>query len=115
MQDLDRSEEQQVSAASDRLCEDNSKSPETSRRLPQWHSKLKPQRYVYGFTKLFFFHLTDFLGLMLEQILGGKYPSDRYRNCVEGSYDGETYQFGLFDSFYRIHDDIVRHTRRCVR
>ena len=37
------------------------------------------------------------------------------RNCVEGNYDGETFQFGLFDSFYRLHDDIVRHTRRCVR
>ena len=53
MQDLDRSEEQQVSAASDRLCEDNSKSPETSRRLPQWHSKLKPQRYMQCFSSIF--------------------------------------------------------------
>ena len=52
---------------------------------------------------------------MLDQILSGKYPSHRYRNCVEGNYDGDTIQFGLFDSFYRIQDDIVRHTRRCVR
>ena len=52
---------------------------------------------------------------MLEEILSGKFPSDRYRNCVEGGYEGDTHQFGLFDSFYRIHDDIVRHTRRCVR
>ena len=57
----------------------------------------------------------NFRGRMLEEILSGKFPSDRYRNCVEGGYEGDTYQFGLFDSFYRIHDDIVRHTRRCVR
>ena len=58
---------------------------------------------------------SNFRDLMLNELLSGKYPSDRYRNCVEGSFEGETHQFGLFDSFYRIHDDIVRHTRRCVR
>ena len=57
----------------------------------------------------------NFREVMFSQLLSGKFPSDRYRNCVEGSYDGETYQFGLFDTFYRIHDDIVRHTKRCVR
>ena len=58
---------------------------------------------------------TNFRELMLQDIVSGKYPSDRYRNNVEGNFDGDTYHFGLFDSFYRIHDDITRHTRRCVR
>ena len=60
-------------------------------------------------------HLASFLSgtcsanlreLMFSQVISGKFPTDRYRNNVEGSYDGDTYQFGLFDSFYRIHDDI---------
>ena len=53
--------------------------------------------------------------LMFNLVISGKFPSDRYRNNVEGSYEGDTYQFGLFDSFYRIHDDIVRHSKRCAR
>ena len=57
----------------------------------------------------------NFRQVMFSLVISGKFPSDRYRNCVEGSYDGDTYQFGLFDSFYRIHDDIVRHTKRCAR
>ena len=69
-------------------------------------------------------HLASFLSgtcsanlreLMFSQVISGKFPTDRYRNNVEGSYDGDTYQFGLFDSFYRIHDDIVRHSKRCAR
>ena len=58
---------------------------------------------------------SNFRELMLSEIVSGKYPSDRYRNNVEGNFDGDTYHFGLFDSFYRLHDDITRHTRRCVR
>ena len=57
----------------------------------------------------------NFRQLMFSLVISGRFPSDRYRNCVEGSYDGDTYQFGLFDSFYRIHDDIVRHTKRCAK
>ena len=69
-------------------------------------------------------HLSSFLSgisssntreLMINEILSGKYPSDKYRNCVEGNFEGDTHQLGLFDSFHRLQDDIVRHTKRCVR
>jgi len=58
---------------------------------------------------------SNFRGQMFREITSGKYPSDRYRNYVEGTYDSQTYTFGLFENFYHIHDDIVRHTKRCAK
>ena len=69
-------------------------------------------------------HLSSFLSgisssntreLMINEILSGKFPSDQYRNCVEGNFEGDTQQLGLFDSFFQLQEDIVRHTKRCVR
>ena len=57
MQDLDRSEEQQVSAATDCVLQDNSHPSGAPWQLPQRHSKLKYQRYE-DFSKLI---LVDFM------------------------------------------------------
>ena len=34
---------------------------------------------------------------------------------VERNYEGDTRQLGLFDSFFQLQEDIVQHTKRCVR
>ena len=52
---------------------------------------------------------------MFESITSGAFPSARYRNCVEGGYEGQPANFGLFESFHRVHEDVVRHSARCAR
>ena len=52
---------------------------------------------------------------MFEQIISGAFPSKRYRNCVEGSYEGEPVNFGLYEKFHRVHQDVTQHSARCAR
>ena len=52
---------------------------------------------------------------MFEEIISGAFPSPRYRNSVEGSYQGEPVNFGLYESFHRVHEDVTRHSARCAR
>ena len=52
---------------------------------------------------------------MFEEIISGTFPSPRYRNSVEGSYQGEPVNFGLYESFHRVHEDVTRHSARCAR
>merc|ERR1719273_719091 len=52
---------------------------------------------------------------MLEEIISGSFPSPRFRNSVEGSYQGQPVNFGLYESFHRVHQDVTRHSARCAR
>ena len=52
---------------------------------------------------------------MFGQITSGAFPSPRYRNCVVGEYQGHQVNFGLFESFHRVHEDVAKHSSRCAR
>ena len=52
---------------------------------------------------------------MFEEIISGSFPSPRFRNSVEGSYQGQPVNFGLYESFHRVHQDVTRHSARCAR
>ena len=34
---------------------------------------------------------------------------------MEGEYEGQPVNFGMFDSFHRVYEDLVKHSPRCAR